>query len=135
MVASANKSLPSNCYRIYYIIIVLVFNFAHDSVARPPLVKQSDGEGLSFEPRTLVSYTISGGMGFEKPNVLLQAVVFARGDGPACVMPPPIAPHEGEEEGMSGQCTVDPYITAPPFYKNRLELDLDTPIRNTIYPT
>lgn len=75
-------------------------------------MKQFDAEGLRFEPRTLVSYTISGGMGFEKPNVLLQAVVYARGEGPACVMPPPAGPgpHAGEEEGMSGHRTA---VTPP----------------------
>lgn len=103
LMASATRSHTGTRYVLYP--PSLIFLIARDSVAPPPSppVKQS-GERLNFEPRTLVSYTISGGMGFEKPNVLLQAVVYARGDGPACVMPPPVglAPHGGEEEGMSG---------------------------------
>lgn len=87
---------------------------------------------LRFEPRTLVSYTVSGGMGFEKPNVLLQAVVYARGDGPACVMPPPtgLGPHAGEEEGMSGPrtacCSIDVPFLASFLETNRLEFEWDT---------
>lgn len=48
-----------------------------------------------------MSYSISGGIGFKKPaEMLLQAVVYARGDGPACVMPPP---RSGEKkDGGSG---------------------------------
>lgn len=49
---------------------------------------QSD-RGLDYEPKTLVSYTICGGIGYDRSEVLLQAVVYARGDGPACIMPPP----------------------------------------------
>lgn len=51
--------------------------------------QQLDGAGLGYEPRTIVSYSISGGIGFDPAEILLQAVVYARGDGPACVMPPP----------------------------------------------
>lgn len=43
-------------------------------------------QGLPYQPRTLVSYSISGGIGYRAPAVLLQAVVYARGGGPACVM-------------------------------------------------
>ena len=46
------------------------------------------GDGLDYDPKTLVSYTVYGGIGYDRPEVLLQAVVYARGDGPACVMPP-----------------------------------------------
>lgn len=44
-----------------------------------------------------MSYSISGGIGFKPAQVLLKAVVYARGDGPACVMPPP-----GTQKGGSG---------------------------------
>lgn len=60
-----------------------------------------DKAGLGFDPRTLVSYTISGGVGFEPPEVLLQAVIYARGNGPACVISP------GSEEGDDGNMDED----------------------------
>ncbi|CAN0014516.1 unnamed protein product, partial [Laminaria digitata] len=34
-------------------------------------------------------------------------VVYARGDGPACVMAPPMVPHEGEQEVMLATDTSD----------------------------
>lgn len=41
---------------------------------------------MAFEPRTVVTYTISGGIDFERPEVLLEAVVYAREDGPGCIL-------------------------------------------------
>ncbi|CBN75598.1 hypothetical protein Esi_0148_0039 [Ectocarpus siliculosus] len=58
---------------------------------------EEDDEGLDYEPRTLVSYSISGGIGYDAPATLLQALVYARGDGPACVMPPP-KPKKGDDD-------------------------------------
>lgn len=60
-----------------------------------PNLDEDEG-GLGFHPRTLVSYSISGGIGFQAPEVLLQAVIYARGNGPACVMQPT---KEGDDNG------------------------------------
>ncbi|CAM9405115.1 unnamed protein product, partial [Scytosiphon promiscuus] len=61
-----------------------------------------DGD-LPYPPRTLITYSISGGIGYRPPVVLLQAVVYARGDRPACVMPPPEAREpEGEDDAGAG---------------------------------
>lgn len=84
---------------------------------RPPvataalLFSQSDDESLGFDPRTLVSYTISGGIGFEPPEVLLQAVVYARGDGPACVMPPTEGEDDDEGKRPGGVVVVKCVVT------------------------
>ncbi|CAM9784354.1 unnamed protein product, partial [Sphacelaria rigidula] len=58
-----------------------------------------DEAGVGFEPRTLVSYTISGGIGYEPPELLLQAIVYARGNGPACVPAPSVEKDTGDADG------------------------------------
>lgn len=57
-----------------------------------------DKAGVGFDPRTLVSYTITGAVGFEPPEVILQAVVYARGNGPACVVPSTVEQCDSEDK-------------------------------------
>lgn len=45
-----------------------------------------------------MSYSVSGGIGHESSDSLLQAVLYARGDGPACVMTPPVE-EGGDDKG------------------------------------
>lgn len=38
---------------------------------------------MDFDPQTVVSYTITGGIDYGEPELLLHALVYARQDGPA----------------------------------------------------